>query len=83
MKRIIFVIISLIAVFNLAAQTSDIKQWLSFRGPFAKGFIEDAKNTNKLESGNRRKYQVANFISRARLFLSGNSGNKKFMRWLG
>jgi outer membrane protein assembly factor BamB len=47
MKQITLLIISFFALFHLSAQTNYTNQWPSFRGPFARGFIEKANCVTK------------------------------------
>lgn len=61
MKKITAFLFITVFVLQLSAQTKTMKQWPSFRGPFALGFVENAKTVEKwnLETGENIKWQTS------------------------
>jgi len=61
MKKAVLIVLNFLFVTQLWSQTDYIKQWPSFRGPFAKGYMIDAKTVTNwnVETGENILWQTA------------------------
>jgi len=60
MKMLISFLSIFVSVLQISAQNKTMEQWPSFRGPFAKGFVENSKTVEKwsLETGENILWQT-------------------------